>query len=527
MNNLMPGVSEPGISPRKGLLCLLIIGICSGNFQAYAWSSKKNITEGVAYALAAGMGISAAWAIYEKMSRRNLQLKTTKLEEEVNSFKSEEHIKEYLLKIADFATQWNNFVSETADCISGARNAEPEFIEDVIGCIGKQIKKYNVTPDEFHRWLIKGLSDLTNKVHELHLRSQDFVGKSHLSVSALRVMETLCDVLKNLKEYNVLFEEHKNFVQLLFFLDQGIETEYAKEIDYAYLEMANWDLAIDEIIRAKSSQVLFPYLFYAQNLQLQLTQLSKCLNNLVDFKAFPFQEKKIVRAKYVYEALQLILQFASTSEELMKEKDAKVGHDRQEQQIEAELAERKELLRLETKERESKIAQQNSLAEAKLIEQRNKEKNLANEKARIEKEKKDLEYKSKENALQLARIHEGYGIKNALDENNHQWRKDYDNLNLKQQRLARDIEHRDAELKNLRIKLSSLQSDVKGTHSTNTELERYARSLELRVSNVAHAIDLLRSKAANPPFNPQSVQGLSEYINGLQEQIRQLKTIVS
>jgi len=527
MNNLLSGVSGPGMSVKKGLLYVVIIGICSSTFQAHGWGPNSGVRQSVTYALAAGMGISAAWALYEKMSKRNLQLKTDKLEEEINDYKSDENVKKYLLQIADLAAKWDNFVIEAVSCLDGCNTVESESVEKVIGCISKQIKRYRVTADEFQDGINKGIGELTNKLNELHIKSEDLKSKPQFYQSATELAEKVDVILKRLKDYNLLFQEHKAYIKLQDFMDQGLETEYAKEIEYAYLEVANWDLIIDEIIRGKNSQVLFPYLFYAQGLQSQLTQLSKYLSNLTDFKAYPFQEQKITRAKYVYDALQVILQFASTADTFMREKDAKVGYDREEQKIQMELAERKELLRLETKERESKIAQQNALAEAKVIEQRNKEKNLANEKARLDKEKRELEYKSKENVLELARIHEGYGIKQALDENNQKWRKDYDSLNLNQQKLVRDIEQRDAELKNLRIKLNSLQSDVKGTHSTNTELERHARSLELRVSNVAYAIDLLRSKVANPPFNPQSVHGLSEYINGLQEQIRQLKTIVS
>lgn len=520
---------QRALGAQKGLLYLLIIGLVSNNLQAApSFFGTSNLRESAAYVLAAGMGVTAVWAIYERMGKKRFQARNHKLEIEVNSYKSDQHIKDYLLRNSAVQSNWAIFLTEFNNIKSpNQTGTETEFAENLVNCIYNQMKKNDVGVDEFHNKITNGIGSLRNRMQEISLKANELAERPHFLPAIDLLINGMGEALINLTEYNVIFEEHKNFIKLLSFLDKGTEKDFAQEITCVSSEVPNWHQVIDKIIKSKNNQVLFPYLFYAQDLELHLNELSKHLNNLSSFQAYPFQEKIIERAKYIYDALQVVLQFVSTSETLMKEKDAKVEYDRKEQHIKTEISERKELLRLETKERESKIAQQNAIAESKLLEQRNREINLANEKARIEKEKKEIEYKNHENGLQLARIHEGYGIQKALDANNKKWRFDFEKQNAQSQKLSQDIQQRDIELKNLQIKLSTLESNIKGTHSDRAELERYARSLELRISNAIKAIDLLRSKVSNPPFNPQAVYGLSDYVNGLQQQINHLKTLVS
>lgn len=550
-------INISGVLAKKGLMYLLIVGLFSGNLQALDFF-EQNATK-IKYALAAGLGISVVWAVYERMSKNTvkrenikLELENNKLGQEVNSLKSDENIKEYIVKVSDFVGKWKNFLAEVNDCMKDQGKTQEEFAKDAITFIYHHVNKYSLSLDEYLKRLSKTIDDLSNNMNELSIKAQGLKNKSDLIESATKLTSLIRIVLEHMQNYAALVETHKDYLKLVFFLHPGIEREYSQEINYAYAQTADWNQVIDQIIKSKNNQVLFPYLFYVQDLTVRLKTLSTLLSNLSRFKVYPFQKEQIDRAQYVHDALQVIVSYISSSDILTREKNAKIEHDKKQQYVQADIEERKERLRLETKEKEAKIAQEKILAETKLLDQKNREKHLANERAQIEKEKKELDSRSQENALQLARIHEGYGIKKALDENNNKWRTDCDSLNVNHKKELqnrdfelknlknklsdydnldaknkKEIQKRDNELKTLRIKLSSLESDIRGTHSNRTDLERKARNLEIKISNVSHALDALTRKVNNPPFNPEMVDMLPGYINSLRQEVRQLKTLIS
>ncbi|CAF1594308.1 unnamed protein product, partial [Didymodactylos carnosus] len=271
---------------KKRLLYILIAAFSFGTVKAA-------VHENVAYFLAAGVGVSAVWALYERMSKNGLKKEADLLQGEVNSYKSGEHIKEYWANTLSAVTIWEKFLEDFKNVVN-SNKTQGELAEYLINSIIGQAKHYNLTIDELRQKIAKGISDLDTRVNTLSAQRECMKPRSALLDLVEKALERTALNLRHLNEYAAFLEEQKAYVELLSFIEQGLEQEYAKEIEYSHVEIAYRDKAIDQIIKTKSNQVLFPYLFYAQDLKFKVDKLSKLLNNLSGFKSYPFQENPLV-----------------------------------------------------------------------------------------------------------------------------------------------------------------------------------------------------------------------------------------
>lgn len=168
-------------------------------------------------------------------------------------------------------------------------------------------------------------------------------------------------------------------------------------------------------------------------------------------RAIPFQQPLIQQARNHLQALQNLLAFVVTSAEYKEQCAKKIVHDREEQ-----------ILAIERRERQARIDQSNKIADAKVQAKRNKARQLENEQLEIQRQLAFIAQQAIQAQLEFKKAK----TKKAIKENDKKWQERVGQLKQNLEKIRRDISQ-------------------------------------------------VQEMAACPPCNPDSIDGLRDYVNRL------------
>ncbi len=312
------------------------------------------------------------------------------------------------------------------------------------------------------------------------------------------------ELIKELVSLEALFSDMSqsvksqlSFIELSLIMDRDIFGEYSAELTVAK-QFTGQKLVneLDKLIRSKvEAHNQFPYLSYASKLKGNIDNIKRVLEKLKGVKLYVFQERVIEQANELLSSLSSLL-----------ESIVSISSYQQEQVRKPEFENQQKLLAADLKEREERILREKQVVETRLLNEKNREQSLANERARIERERQALIVQERNINYEREKIISGQWLKEELTkESTKNENKLKTEIEKVKSETAKQLSAKEQELASLRYSLQNLDYQKRQTD----------QSLNQVYSNIAvckQYIKNLQDKLKTPPCNPEAVDGLKDYL---------------
>lgn len=497
------------------------------------------------YVLASVTGITLTWALIERYKKNNAKFDLNKvsqevkqLVQEVDNYKKEKYQLEeeehFLFNVSqfinnieiDYKNEYIHWKSKSKDKNEYSYHLFNDLLEKI------QLKT-NLSLDKIITKISEDKEKTSIFLEQLRIKLYSWKVKEnriHFVEKAKFIEEKLEYMNKFLNEYYQAVLEQKNFIELGILLQINYEKKYSKEFEIVKISnLALFKSELDKHIRVvgSKSNEQFPYFYYVQMLNSDKMKFEKFLENIVYVKVLPFQTCYIEKAKEIYDLLNKLLTAIVTTSTYIDEKEKKPIFDREQIRLNAELREKEMRLQAELKEKQAQIENQKKMIETKLLFEKNREQELANQKAKIEKDRKELELKEKQMMVDLAKIRDGETVKEALKQNDRKWQQTIDNLQSKYSAAVRDLnnlsEEHKKEVSKLKCELSDLKAQLKTSDLDSDKTAQEIKRLKDRIKQIITYLSELDILVSNPPFNPDFIEGLRTYIENIKLKISNIK----
>ncbi len=472
---------------NKNLILIFLSLIISINIKANFLSSlrsQKNL-EKVCITLLAATGISASINLWQKY-------KNNKISDELEYLKNIERELEKeqkLLKVSiDFIDSTSLNLKSYISVLQQKLAAKDEIFKIL------QITLRDLSQSQKVASFTNALSNISchaatlNKNLELFIKTFKDNTEKETSVTCAKELKNKIETLSSIisKIYEIIFY-HSSYIDSINFHKNVFGHSYKPEWDLYKNNNNIFNDAIKNglkiiIDKKYGSQNYFPLLTYASQAQKTLDMISEynfpevfthpngCQNHQIHNIICVSQEK----LAEVYKFISQLLNFVVTTVEYQNEKAWKPEFEKQQMKLQAEL-----------KERELK-------AQAALQAEKNHFHILENDKLKLEKVKKEAEAQILATQLALGKIIDGKNVKEAVEKNNRDWTNKFDSVNLNH---AKEISKKEQELSNLKDKITKTKELI-------TKLQDHIKRV---------------------PVNPESIEGLGEYIKSITDQTVELK----
>lgn len=467
------------------------------NMQEIPSILKNNQAATVFGITTVGLSLTNIYSYYKKrQAQKELALMCSEV---VQKAKDEDYVSELIKYIEGV---YLNFEAEIQLAKSKPNLYHEEYIERLV-YLAKQKKSLFALSDST-------LSSLITYQNELELKIAAWNKKSihyPYMFKAQEILKELNSLHIYFKELNSSLKSQANFIDISLLLDKNSFSKYNRELTLSKQFIGQqYFIELDKVIRASvNADNIFPYLTYSSKLQRDIDVLQNTLDKIKGTKLFVFQERVIKQATELVSALRILLENVVSIKSYQEEQVRKPEFEKQQKLLEQEL-----------KEREQHLKNEKTILETKLGEEKNKEQKLLNEHAAIERDRQALFLQHQNSLLEMEKIRNGQALKEELEKNNKNWKSEIDRLIKDHQKsiennnkeVQEKIQKSEQELKNLKQKLGEieykkglLENELGFTKGAITGLKNYLNTIE--------------SQLANPPFNPDTVDGLRAYLNNI------------
>ncbi len=309
----------------------------------------------------------------------------------------------------------------------------------------------------------------------------------------------------------IAFREHKNFFILENALLQSAHYDYAEErkIVKASLDSSLFGREMEGYInkRYSGTQYQFPYLTYASYLEEGKLLLEKALRNLELYKSFQFQSEVIMNARDTVTLLNFLLQHVVNSEIYKYQKAQKPLFDRNEERHRQELHEKQRAFEAALHERAVQLENEQKATETKLLEERNRERNVENQRMSLENSLVQQQLEKQKMKFQSEAFKSGKQIQRALDKNNKEWA---------------------ATCEKLRNQLKVLQETQEAHEFIISSSEKEREAWALMKMNLNKELEHLEDALNVPPaVTSEDAQGVTNYLNLLKWHLTQVRQSIN
>ena len=518
------------------LACLLSMP-CA---HMYALTLTQNQLKGLFALASAGAGIAGAWAYTERANNHGLKTKVSKLAQELACIKSDQvKIKQDQEFLATLAQKLTRVEQEYAQefMLFKVSYSEQE-IARLMRILQARIHFKTSSSRQLKAAVDQDLQELVGLNQTLKLKKSEWSHDNRAQAykeQAHKLHERLQHLELFLKALQVTLDNYRTILDLAVVLAYDYQVLYAIELKLQeHQNRQDYDTYVRELdqhIHARYSEAVyqFPYLAYAEHIKKDLETLQKAIDQAQAGSTTEYLQELESKAVPLVEFLQGLLKFVVTTPVYIKEKAYKPEFDRHEAQVKAELQEKQERLTAELRESQARIDRERKLVEAQLQSEKNRAQELSNKKAELELERKNLELKDHQIIFELARIRDGETIKEALKQNNNDWHYKYNALQGTNARLKDQLErvHADhaRDLDKLRTETSALKTSLKNSETQIQKLTQKSRDLQEKIERSTNALHQLENY--NPPFNPETVEGLGNYIRNIKSYARAARNALS
>ncbi|MCL4360878.1 hypothetical protein M1446_00810 [Candidatus Dependentiae bacterium] len=319
----------------------------------------------------------------------------------------------------------------------------------------------------------------------------EYEGKIQLKFKN-NIDQQLLSNLKQLKNDLVNYEKFLNVGKYAFefeILIRQLKIKYDQEIGLANSNSANYYQELEALIKLKQNS-LFPFVDYCNNLSNELQQLKNLSNQTINYGIFTSQD-----SSWVISALEYTLKNILCWQRYEVEKKEKIEHEQKQKWLDIQI-----------KEKEAQIENERKKVQAKLQKEKNKAQTLANQQADLERQRHQLTVRERELAIELKRITDGQNVKDAVEKTKVEYQK--------------EIKKLQDELNRLRV---ALGNNSTASDSVRQEMER----LKFKISSTLAALAKLKRDANAMPVNPDSVDGLSEYLSKLNSNFTHIENVLA
>ncbi|MBA3953823.1 hypothetical protein H0X48_00680 [Candidatus Dependentiae bacterium] len=537
------------------LLCGMLVAPATNVTAAFTMprSLSKDQLKYVCYFTSGIATVATTCAVTEYFNKRKLRARlerdiqaykaqTQKVNKELELIKSEEYKleqeREFLSSLSQLLKSVTAKYKDEIGCAQGPYDKNSlESTVNLVHKIQAKIQLQGCLTTAYIQELKQDLNQISKASENLAVKALEWSQTASKAVYR-DTITTLSDALKDLgyRLQSTAFtaEYFKSIVELNIALAQNYENKYATELKLqAQASNAEHYAAdLDAHIRAlySDAQYQFAYLSYVAKVQSDISTLKSFVHNVPTKPAQldPFTAT-MQRAQGLIASLETLVEYVVTTATYIQEKQHKPEFDRQEARAKQELHEKQERLALQLREAQARIDQEKRVTETKLQQERARVKTLENQYAEIERERKALDVKDRQIALERARIRDGVTIQEALSNNNNDWNYKYSSLHqhytaavnaqngLTAQLNAIQAE-KAAELARINNELNQARTQIKNHETNYHNLNRDYKALQNKAHQAANTLAVL--DITNPPFNPDMVDGLRNYINTIKTHAR-------
>lgn len=415
-----------------------------------------------------------------------------------------------LTKIGEFVKLKDTNYRKEIEAINSLGNSNSNtYLESLINLLRSQIgSKNNI--ENILQVFNQDLALITANKKQLELKISQWTNnpkRLSLLPHATNLLPHLNNLELILQALTSTLNEQKAFIRLSNAVDVK-QSEFAAELKLANTAIANEEFylgAIDKLVKTSSSDVRFqfPYIAYVQKLKAEIASVNFLLNSSPIEDKIEMQIKYKAAARRLMDCLINIYDDVTLSPIYLHEKRIKPEHDRKEEALKVEQREKEARLKADLEEQQSRVENERRLAESRLQEERNRAAQLQNEKRQLEAEKEKLSVQQQQIVLELKKINDGTNVANAVSANNAQW----------ESRLAR------------------VNSDLDRVNQTVTQLNSEIRNIRVdnqaKLDKINNYLNTLTHSLTQVPFNPNTVNGLQQYLNSLKMHASNVSAIVN
>lgn len=489
---------------------------------------------------------TSAWGYYEHYKKNKIKFELDNLKNDESKLQSSQAVLETI-------EVFNAKIRHDYQELGGSIGIYSVDIEQIINFVKNHISidkkdifhNLNSLQDQIKEDLNKSIK-FKNELELRIIEWNNDLRAQHIAMAKVSI-STLNGQIYWLQSIYDAFCQEKEYIKLELIIRKNYDQKYDKELKIMEFVSSKdtFQKKLDQHIKAiySESEHQFPYLSYGEKLKRDLSIIQNSLNNIPDVKLLPFQQETIEKAKQLYYVLSNILEYLVITNKYMEEKDKKPEYDRQQANFKQQLKEKQERLEAELREKQAKIDRENMTVQAKLLDEQNRAHHLANQEAEINRQRKQLEVREREISLELSRIQSGQIINDAIKNNDKDWQKRMDREQLEYTKTLNKLENDLSILKKLikdltseKDKLNKKNNDLikdlgnAETEKSNlynqiTDFRHQINDLRDRMIRIKNQLEELQGSARNFPYNPESVDGLPEYINKLQYLISQIQSI--
>ncbi len=397
------------------------------------------------------VGASSAWALVERY-RKNKAVESHKQDKQIIQDR------QFLSELAMYIETVERKYSKGFEFLRNHANDDSEnkdFVQHCLELFGGSDLSCVVSSID------RDLNEAIHKKHLFALKCSEWNGAMrNRHEQYARKLQEMVSLLRTARD---VISQQKPYLHLTQ-LYSRLEDRYAKEM-HLNTNAQSVVAHLDTHIRMRHSADVFCYPAYAERIRRDCGELETALQH-ASSQAIPFHIPLIDRSRNLLASLQNILGLVVTTQEYKKQNADKVVHDQKAQRLDMELS-----------ERQARIHQEYRLADARLQAEQNRARQLANEKAETLRQIQLIAQREVEVRLELARIRDHATIKDEFKKNNRQW----------EEKEKKNDEQWKAKLVKLQSQLQSIEN----------------------------GITYLQNLATRPPCNPDSIDGLRQYMNEL------------
>ena len=524
----------------KTKVCMYVsLGCLLSTPCARVYALTQNQLKYICGLASTGAVAAVAWAYAERTNKQTLKIKVDKLAKELAFIKSDQvkvqQDQEFLAVLAQMLKRIEQEYAQELALFRQQSSYSEHEIAQLMRILQARIQIKTSSAKQLKVNVQRELQEIVALSQRLALKKTEWGrdNRAHAyEEQAHKLIERMSNLELFLQALHVTLENYSNILDLAVILTHDYQTLYAIELKLQELEDKElYRHELDQHIRARYSEAFyqFPYLAYAEYLKKDMATLKQAVEHARAGFNTPFLAELESKAVPMLEFLENLLKFVVTTPVYTKEKAYKPEFDRQEAQVKAELQEKQERLTAELRESQARIERERKLVEAQLQAEKNRAQELANKKVELDLERKSLEVKDHQLSFELARIRDGETIKEALRQNNNDWHYKYSSLQATNLRFKDQLERVHAEnnreLDKLRIEINSLKNNLKTSETQIHKLTQQSRELHEKIDR---SIDTLRQlEGYNPPFNPEIVDGLNNYIKNIKSYARAARNALS
>lgn len=481
------------------VISLLIMSMTIEQVQS-VMSLKKT-----AYLLATGASIAGVgyWAYSEHTNKQRLQIELDKLNSERFQVEQDE---QFLAQVGEYSSEIEREYTQEIHLLKAySMHLSNDTIDALLKIMQARLRitqTYSVLATKLEQQRDKAIAyqkELEIKLLSWHNNQNKQKYIEHIQEKLLPRVNALALFLQSL--YAVLLEQ-KSFIELNTVLAQDYERLYDRElVMYEHKDTDVFARNLETHVRVLYARIeeQFPFLSYADAVKKDVSILKHAVEKLSYMQNLTsYQALLKKRADQIIQILDYVLHTIVNTEFYTEEKRRKPEYDLQQQRLQAEL-----------RERQARIENDKRLTEAKILKQKNKTQELIVKQAENERARKELEIRDQNIRLELARIRDGQTVREAVAQKHKEWQ-DYTERTTKDHEqqlitIRNDLEHAKIEARNISHDFHAAQSEIAKLRDTIRKTEE--------------SLTVLENKLSHPPFNPESVDGLRDYLATLTTQV--------